>query len=136
MFLWVSLLTGLELSQFDSVKIIVLLFVRHLQYFLIKKQDLIGKRVCCFLTNVEDDVTRTLVLSLEGFNNNFRLHIDPEMIFWCCESTENESSTLLIINELFPFKQKMPNILLCMQEKAKKRFSYHTSCLLIFYRPN
>lgn len=40
---------------------------------------------------LKNDVTRKLVLTLEGFNDNFRLHIDPEMIFRCCESTENES---------------------------------------------
>lgn len=85
---------------------------------------------------LKNDVTRKLVLTLEGFNDNFRLHIDPEMIFRCCESTENESSTMLIINELFSFKQKMPNILFCMQGEAKKRFSYYSSCVLIFYRPN
>lgn len=53
MFLWVFLLTGLKLCQFDSVDINVLLFVRYLQYFLNKKQDLIGKPACCFLTNVK-----------------------------------------------------------------------------------
>lgn len=30
---------------------------------------------------LKNDVTRKLVLTLEGFNDNFRLHIDPEMIF-------------------------------------------------------
>lgn len=67
---------------------------------------------------LKNDVTRKLVLTLEGFNDN--------LIFRCCESTENESSTMLIINELFSFKQKMPNILLCMQVERQRRGSVTT----------
>lgn len=75
---------------------------------------------------LKDDVTRKLVLTLEGFNDNFRLHIDPEMIFRCCESTENESSTMLIINELFSFKQKKCQTFCCACRERQRRGSVTT----------
>lgn len=67
---------------------------------------------------LKNDVTRKLVLTLEGFNDN--------LIFRCCESTENESSTMLIINELFSFKQKKCQTFCCACRERQRRGSVTT----------